>query len=227
MLVAQLTACHSRSGSHTVVKWYASHEMQPDARRRCVGYSHLAYAYDVATFVGTFVDDLCSRRESLVHLLFRHCRFVEEIFCSPCNLLVPYFRERTKVVVHSHIYYSELEVVLATEHVYTSSAFREIYHLLPCHISWRQADSFSLYAVVTSKKQVAGVEESWEERMLHEAYPQCQFFEHSQRTFRLVQIVNLVLYFVLDAMVWRNYIEFYHDRIIFCLLYLHRNSAYS
>ena len=71
------------------------------------------------------------------------------------------------------------------------------------------------------------VEESWEERMLHEAYPQCQFFEHSQRTFRLVQIVNLVLYFVLDAMVWRNYIEFYHDRIIFCLLYLHRNSAYS
>jgi hypothetical protein len=67
--------------------------------------------------------------------------------------------------------------MLAAEHVNSTAAMGKVYHLLPCHLAWRNAYTFALYTMIATKKQVARVGETRLQCLLDKAYLHRQFLQ--------------------------------------------------
>ena len=62
-----------------------------------------------------------------------------------------------KIVVDTDVDDTEMETVLATEHIDTAATTREVNHLLPGDFAGRHTDTLALDAVIATQKQVAGM----------------------------------------------------------------------
>jgi hypothetical protein len=78
-----------------------------------------------------------------------------EVFCSPCHLSVYDAFYVAQVMIHTYVNDFQVEAMLSAKHVHATATLCEVQHLLPSHFPWRHADTFSLYAMVASEKQVA------------------------------------------------------------------------
>ena len=126
------------------------------------------------------VHHLCTNGQGPVGLFLTHGRLVEKVARAVGNLPVDDGRIGREVMIHSHIHQQQFETVLSAKHVDTSAAFGEIDHLLPGDLTWRHAHLFTLYAVVGTKQQVAGMRQVWCERALHHADLQGKRLQLSQ-----------------------------------------------
>jgi hypothetical protein len=98
-----------------------------------------------------------------------------------------------QVVVNTHINDTQVEAVLAAEHVDTAAAKGKVHHLLPCYLTGRYTYTFALYAVVAAKQQMARVGCAGSQRLLDKAQLHSEFFQAPQRSLGFVQVVNLLL----------------------------------
>jgi hypothetical protein len=80
---------------------------------------------------------------------------VEEIAGAGGNLMVEDARNLGEIVVNTYINDAKMEAMLATEHVDTTPTLGEVNHLLPSHLTGRNANTFPFYAMVATKKEVA------------------------------------------------------------------------
>ena len=62
-----------------------------------------------------------------------------------------------KIVVDTDVDDTEMETVLATEHIHTAATTREVNHLLPSDLTRTDTHSLTLYTVIATQKQVAGM----------------------------------------------------------------------
>ena len=180
------------TGSDTLVEGDVAEEAHPDARRGSVADAHLTDAQDVAAFGIAVIAEVGTDVDGAVELFGRHGWFVEEVAGATGHLAVDDAFHACEVVIYTDIDDAQLEAVLTTEHVDSAATMGEVQHLLPRHFSRTDTHAFMFDAVVASQQQMAGVAEVWRQGLLHKAYLLGQRLQPSERTFRLVQIVNLV-----------------------------------
>ena len=98
-----------------------------------------------------------------------------------------------EVIINTHIDDAEVETMLTTKHIDASPTLGEVDHLLPGDFAWRDADPFMFDAMIATQKKMAGMRQRGSEGLLGKAYLHSQRFKTPQRTFGLVEIVNLLL----------------------------------
>lgn len=98
-----------------------------------------------------------------------------------------------EVIINTHIDDAEVETMLTTKHIDASPTLGEVDHLLPGDFAWRDADPFTFDAMIATQKKMAGMRQRGSEGLLGKAYLHSQRFKTPQRTFGLVEIVNLLL----------------------------------
>ena len=104
----------------------------------------------------------------------------------------PVFRQ---VKVHAGIHHLECEAMLAAEEIDAARALRmrKVADLLPRHFLGRDADAFLDDAVVACKDDILGMTEFRRKGLLDQANLQREFFQPSERTLGLGEIVDFRL----------------------------------
>ena len=69
--------------------------------------------------------------------------------------------------------------MLTAKHIHSTAATREVYHLLPCHLSWRHANSFTLNTMVGTEEEMGGTAQFGSKRLLYETQLHGQLFQSS------------------------------------------------
>ena len=95
---------------------------------------------------------------------------MEEVSGAGGYLMMEDARHLGEVVVNTHIDDTEVETVLTTEHVDTSPTLGEVDHLLPRHLTGRDAHTFTLNAVVTTEQKMARMSERGSQGLLGKTY---------------------------------------------------------
>ena len=101
--------------------------------------------------------------------------------------------------------------MLSAQHVNTSAALREVYHLLPCHLARTHTHPFLLYAVVGTEQQMARMLQVGREGVLHHAHLLCQSLKLTEGAFGLVEVVNLVANVAAKGFVRSLYMKCLHS----------------
>ena len=148
--------------------------------------------------------------DGLIKLRLTHRRLVEEILRAPCDLTVDDAFNCRQVVIDSDIDDAQLEPMLATEHIHAATTLRKILHLLPGHLTGRNADALPFNAVIASEEQMTGVGETGCECLLDQTHLHGDLLQTSQSTLGLVQIINLGLDGLSELVVNDFYLECSH-----------------
>ena len=124
-------AVESCSCSDAFLQRDASKEVHPDAGGRSVGNTHLTQAEHLTAFFLTGVDQVDSYVDGLIELGFRHSWTMKEVLSASGYLAVENRGEGCQVVVYAYVDQLQIEAMLATEHIDTTSTSGEVDHLLP------------------------------------------------------------------------------------------------
>ena len=191
----------------TVLKRNISKKTHPDTRRRRIPDAHLTDAEHTTPLLHTVIDKTSTYLNSLVKLLDRHRRLIEEVLRATRYLPIDDTRHSRKVVIDTHIDNAKMEAVLTAEHIHTTTATREVDHLLPRDFARRHTDTLALDAMITTQQQMTRMSQRRRKRPLHKAYLHGQFLQSPKRTLRFVQVVYLLLDCILLRAVERLDIE--------------------
>lgn len=105
----------------------------------------------------TLIHHLDTNSKRTVELRIIHGLTVEKVFSATSHLTIDNTFHPTEIIVNTNIYDTQLETVLSAKHIDSTAAMSEIYHLLPCDLTRRRADTLTLYAMVTTKEQMTGM----------------------------------------------------------------------
>lgn len=102
---------------------------------------------------------------------------MEKVASAKGNLAIDDAGHLGKVVVNTHINDAEMETVLTAKHVDTSPTLGEVDHLLPRHLTRRDAHAFTLNAVITTEKEVTRMSERGSKGLLSQTYLHSKGFQ--------------------------------------------------
>ena len=86
----------------------------------------------------------------MVKLRFRHSRFIQEVFGASGYFAIDDAFHIAKVIINTDINDAQLEAMLATEHIDATTTSGKVYHLLPRYLTWTDANTLTLNAMVTT-----------------------------------------------------------------------------
>ena len=90
-----------------------------------------------------------------------HCRLIEEIPCAMGYLAVDDSRiaVEVEIIVNPYVHHPQGKTMLSAKHAYRSTSLGIVHHLLCRHLTRRTRHPFALYAMISSKKYVARMQQ--------------------------------------------------------------------